>query len=42
SIKNEFDLNVKYVGLGEKLDDLQQFDLELFIYEMTKELNNER
>ncbi|QZE12249.1 signal recognition particle-docking protein FtsY [Mycoplasma sp. Ms02] len=38
SIKNEFDLNVKYVGLGEKVDDLQEFDLELFIYQMTKDL----
>ncbi|MBW0595656.1 signal recognition particle-docking protein FtsY [Mycoplasmopsis anatis] len=41
SIKNEFDLNVKYVGMGEQVDDLQEFDLELFIYEMTKELINE-
>ncbi|MEE3927977.1 signal recognition particle-docking protein FtsY [Mycoplasmopsis ciconiae] len=40
SIKNEFDLNVKYVGLGEKLEDLQEFDLDLFIYHMTKDLTN--
>lgn len=40
SIKDEFDLNVKYLGLGEKLDDLQEFDLDLFIYEMTKDLVN--
>ncbi|AKF41295.1 signal recognition particle-docking protein FtsY [Mycoplasmopsis canis UFG4] len=38
SIKDEYNLNVKYVGLGEKLDDLQEFDLELFIYQMTKDL----
>ncbi|MBN4084650.1 MULTISPECIES: signal recognition particle-docking protein FtsY [unclassified Mycoplasma] len=38
SIKDEFNLDVKYVGLGEKLDDLQEFDLELFIYQMTKDL----
>ncbi|UUM20544.1 signal recognition particle-docking protein FtsY [Mycoplasma sp. 2045] len=38
SIKDEYDLDVKYVGLGEKLDDLQEFDLELFIYQMTKAL----
>ncbi|QSB07748.1 signal recognition particle-docking protein FtsY [Mycoplasma tauri] len=38
SIKDEFDLNVKFIGLGEKLDDLQEFDLDNFIYEMTKDL----
>ncbi|RMX36226.1 signal recognition particle-docking protein FtsY [Mycoplasmopsis fermentans] len=38
SIKDEFDLNVKYIGLGEGLDDLQEFDLDNFIYEMTKDL----
>ncbi|WP_406614028.1 signal recognition particle-docking protein FtsY [Mycoplasma corogypsi] len=38
SIKDEYDLDVKYVALGEKLDDLQEFDLELFIYQMTKDL----
>ncbi|ADE19856.1 signal recognition particle-docking protein FtsY [Mycoplasma crocodyli] len=38
SIKDEFDLNVKLLGLGEKLDDLQEFDLDLFIYQMTKDL----
>ncbi|MGZ9756833.1 signal recognition particle-docking protein FtsY [Mycoplasma sp. 4423] len=38
SIKDEFGLSVKYVGLGEKLTDLQEFDLELFIYQMTKDL----
>ncbi|WP_029513365.1 signal recognition particle-docking protein FtsY [Mycoplasmopsis primatum] len=38
SIKDEFDLNVKYIGLGEKLDDLQEFDLDNFIYELTKDL----
>lgn len=41
SIKDELDLNVKLVGLGEKLDDLQEFDLELFIYQMTKSLLQE-
>ncbi|QBF34870.1 signal recognition particle-docking protein FtsY [Mycoplasmopsis phocirhinis] len=38
SIKDEFDLNVKYIGLGEGLEDLQEFDLDKFIYTMTKEL----
>ncbi|WP_322962610.1 signal recognition particle-docking protein FtsY [Mycoplasmopsis cynos] len=41
SIKDEYNLDVKYVGLGEKLDDLQEFDLDLFIYQMTKDLINE-
>ncbi|WP_406614871.1 signal recognition particle-docking protein FtsY [Mycoplasmopsis hyopharyngis] len=41
TIKEEFDLNVKYIGLGEGLDDLQEFDLDKFIYGMTKELINE-
>ncbi|EFF41669.1 signal recognition particle-docking protein FtsY [Mycoplasmopsis alligatoris] len=38
SIKDEFDLNVKFLGLGEKLDDLKEFDLDMFIYQMTKDL----
>ncbi|UUD36458.1 signal recognition particle-docking protein FtsY [Mycoplasmopsis citelli] len=41
SIKDEYQLNVKFIGLGEKLDDLQEFDLEMFIYQMTKDLINE-
>ncbi|RIV16330.1 signal recognition particle-docking protein FtsY [Mycoplasmopsis gallopavonis] len=40
SIKDEYNLDVKYIGLGEKLDDLQEFDLDLFIYHMTKDLIN--
>lgn len=38
SIKDEFGINVKYIGLGEGLEDLQEFDLDNFIYEMTKDL----
>ncbi|UUM19158.1 signal recognition particle-docking protein FtsY [Mycoplasma sp. 1018B] len=38
SIKDEFNLNVKYIGLGESLDDLEEFDLDKFIYSITKEL----
>lgn len=30
SIKNELDLPVKYIGVGEKLDDLQPFDPQMF------------
>jgi fused signal recognition particle receptor len=32
AIKNELDLPVKFVGLGEKIDDLQPFDAEQFVY----------
>ncbi|QGZ97374.1 signal recognition particle-docking protein FtsY [Mycoplasma sp. NEAQ87857] len=42
SIKDEYNLDVKYIGLGEKIDDLQEFDLDLFIYQMTKDLINEQ
>lgn len=38
SIKDEFGINVKYIGLGEAVDDLQEFDLDNFIYQMTKDL----
>lgn len=38
SIKNEIDINVKLIGLGEGLDDLYEFDLDLFIYGLTKDL----
>lgn len=31
AIRNEFDIPVKYVGLGEKIDDLQEFDPEQFV-----------
>lgn len=38
SIKDNFDIPVKYIGLGEKLEDLSPFDLEKFIIGITKEL----
>ncbi len=38
SIKDQLELSVKFVGLGEGLDDLQEFDLDSFIYGMTKGL----
>ncbi|VEU78096.1 signal recognition particle-docking protein FtsY [Mycoplasmopsis columbinasalis] len=38
SIKDELDLNVKYIGLGETMEDLQEFDLDTFIYALTKDL----
>ncbi|WP_047795424.1 signal recognition particle-docking protein FtsY [Exiguobacterium sp. JLM-2] len=31
AIRNELDIPVKYVGLGEKIDDLQEFDPEQFV-----------
>jgi fused signal recognition particle receptor len=31
-IKNELQIPVKFVGLGEKVDDLQQFDPEQYVY----------
>ena len=31
-LRNEFNIPIKYVGLGEKLDDLEQFDIEQYLY----------
>ena len=41
TIKDELQLAVKMIGLGEALEDLQEFDLDAFIYGMTKGLINE-
>ncbi|MDK2819252.1 MAG: signal recognition particle-docking protein FtsY [Mycoplasmataceae bacterium] len=38
SIKDELDMDVKLIGLGEKIDDLQEFDLDAYIYGLTKGL----
>ncbi|VEU59673.1 signal recognition particle-docking protein FtsY [Mesomycoplasma neurolyticum] len=38
SIKEELDINVKLIGLGEKMEDLEEFDLDTFIYALTKDL----
>ena len=38
SIKDQLDLDVKLIGLGEKMDDLQEFDLDAYIYGLMKEL----
>ncbi len=38
TIKDELEIPVKFLGLGESLDDLQEFDLDSFIYGMTKGL----
>ena len=38
AIKEEIGLPVKYVGLGEKMDDLEKFDIEKYIYGLFKDL----
>ena len=38
AIRNELHLPVKYVGLGEKVDDLQPFNAEEFVYGLFKGL----
>lgn len=38
AIRNELHLPVKYVGLGEKVDDLQEFDASEFVYGLFKGL----
>lgn len=41
AIRNELDLPVKFVGLGEKIDDLQKFDVEQFVHALFAELIEE-
>src|SRR5699024_540623 len=36
AIRYEMDIPVKFIGLGEKVDDLQVFDAEKFIYQLIK------
>ena len=38
SIKDALNIPVKFVGLGEQMDDLQEFDLEQYIYGLCKDL----
>jgi fused signal recognition particle receptor len=38
AIRHELDIPVKFVGLGEKVDDLQMFDAEQFVYGLFREL----
>ena len=38
SIKEEVDIPVKFVGLGEGTDDLEPFDIEKYIYGLFKDL----
>ena len=38
AIKEEVNLPVKFVGLGEKAEDLQTFDIENYIYGLFKDM----
>ncbi len=40
AIKDTVDIPVKYIGLGEKVDDLQPFDIEKYIYGLFKDLED--
>ncbi|AWX42540.1 signal recognition particle-docking protein FtsY [Metamycoplasma cloacale] len=40
TIKDELNLSVKFIGLGEKVEDLAEFDLASYIYGLTKGLDN--
>ena len=39
AIKDAFNLPVKFIGLGESLDDLREFDLESFIQSLTNSID---
>ena len=39
AIKDAFNLPVKFIGLGESLDDLKEFDLESFIQSLTNSID---
>ena len=41
SIKDQLNIPVKFIGLGEQVDDLQEFDLEQYIYGLCKRLVEE-
>ncbi|MEH7440985.1 signal recognition particle-docking protein FtsY [Bacillus sp. JJ1122] len=41
AIRNELDIPVKFVGLGEKMDDLQEFDAERYVYGLFADLAEE-
>jgi fused signal recognition particle receptor len=41
AIRNELNIPVKYVGLGEKMDDLQEFDAERYVYGLFADLVDE-
>ena len=35
SIRDEIGVPVRFIGLGEKMDDLQEFDLDQYLYGLT-------
>lgn len=41
SIKDQLNIPVKFIGLGESVDDLQEFDLDQYIYGLCKNLVKE-
>lgn len=41
AIKEMIDVPVKYITLGEQIDDIEEFDLEEYIYSLTKDLFSE-
>ncbi|OIJ09874.1 signal recognition particle-docking protein FtsY [Anaerobacillus arseniciselenatis] len=41
AIRHELDIPVKFVGLGEKVDDLQEFEAEQFVYGLFSEVLEE-
>lgn len=41
SIKDQLNIPVKFIGLGESVDDLQEFDLDQYIYGLCKKLVEE-
>ena len=38
AIKEELNIPVKFMGLGEKIDDLRPFDIEKYIYGLFKDM----
>lgn len=42
SIREELGIPVKFIGLGEKIDDLEEFDLEEYIYGLCMNLKGEK
>ena len=41
-IREELGIPVKFIGLGEKLDDLEEFDLEDYVYGLCMNLKGEK
>lgn len=41
AIKEQLDIPVKFLTLGEQIDDIEEFDLEEYIYSLCKDLFNE-